>query len=375
MHDDELRGLLRTLERDHEPDPTFVDSLYQHLLPARGSRRVGPVILLAAALVAALLTGVALGSGLLPPPAALDATPTAPVSASASGPSEASPTPLATASASTSLAPATPSPTPAALPAPNQILPSGAMLRVTGTGLRIREAPSLAAAIVTTAGVGEILYTTAPMDPRLAPRAADGYDWYPVEYAADYQGWPELPPADERIIGYVAARSAAEWFVELIEPACPSAVPDLATLVELTPYERVACLGARSVTLEGTYGCPACDSLSHPYVMEPAWLAAWHLHLSWFAPGWEDPSPGLIVVVTPPGVPEITEAERGRVLRVTGHFNDPQAQACTITPQAAAGPAAAPHPEAVEWYCRDRFVVERWEVIGTDPDFAELEPS
>lgn len=369
MHDDELRVLLRTLEHDQEPDPAFVDALFNRLATRRGGRGAGRVLLLVAALLAVLVTGVTLGSRLIPPPAAMDATPTP----SASATPTASLTPSAT--EMPTAIPSAPTPAPSTRPAPREILPSGAKIRVTGTGLRIRAFPSLSADIVTAADAGEILYTSAPDSPRLAPIVADGFEWYPVEYAVGYSGWPEQPPDGELVLGYVAARSATEWHVELVEPDCPSSIPDIETLVSLTGYERVACLGDRSVTYEGTYSCPQCDSLAHPYDMEPEWLAAWRLNLEWFGPGWDEPSAGRIVVVTPPDVPAIGETERGQILRVTGHFNDRRAAECTITPLAAAGPAAAPHPEATEWYCRSRFVVERWEVIGTDPAFNDLVPN
>lgn len=56
------------------------------------------------------------------------------------------------------------------------------------------------------------------------------------------------------------------------------------------------------------------------------------------------------------------------IVRVTGHFNDPASTTCVI--------AAPDHelsdpidPPTAELYCRERFVVDGYEVIGSDPDF------
>lgn len=303
--------------------------------------------------------------------------------------------------ASTDQAPATVTPTPnsptagpttAAIPSsgapssspgvavapPTRVFPPGALIRATADGLRLRAGPSATWDTVGTVNEGDVLYVTQSGDPRLAPLDADGYEWYPVAHAPGYTDWPTEPPVEERIVGFVAARSETEQFVEMVPadcPADPTGTRGVADVVALTPYERVICLGDQTLTLEGTFGCPFCDSLAHPYRMEPGWLAAWALHLNILVPTWSTypPFPGSIVLTTPPGVRAFEPADGGSIVRVTGHFNDESATTCTITP----GPEASPEPvsdEAAEWYCRERFVVETWEVIGTDPAFDALVP-
>ena len=290
-------------------------------------------------------------------------------------------TPTTATSATTGAVPssAPPSPSPGvAVEPPTDVFPIGALVRATADGLRLRDGPSVTRDIAGTVNEGDLLYVTQTGSPDLAPRQADGYEWYPIAHAPGYTNWPIEPPVEDRIVGYVAARSDTEQFVELVPATCPADPPEtlgVADLVALTPYERVVCLGSQTLTVEGTFGCPYCDSLGHPYRMEPAWLAAWQLHLNILVPSWSTypPFPGSIVLATPPDIRAFEPADRGAIVRVTGHFNDERATACTITP----GPEAGTEPvqeEAAQWYCRERFVVESWEIIGADPAFEGLIP-
>lgn len=311
-------------------------------------------------------------------PAAESATATAETPAETAS-SETSPTqtPAATVETTPSSAPRS-SPPQAVVGPPIDVLPLHSVIRVTADGLRLRARPSVNADIAGTVNAGDLLYITGAADPGLLPEQADGYEWYAVQHAPGYTDWPAEPPREDRVSGYVAARAASEWFVELVPPTCPAAAPgtlDIDHLVALSAYERVACLGSASLTVEGTFGCPFCDLLAHPYRTEPGWLADWGLELNILVPGWSTfpPFPGSIVLAAPPGVRPLEPSDRGAILRVTGHFNDPSATSCTIAP----GPEAGTEPvseEAAQWYCRERFVVESWEVIGADPAFEALVP-
>lgn len=386
MHDDQLRRLLRSLEDPREPDPAFADALFHRLgMVARNERprRTRFLLLTAALLLVALAAGsVAIGSGLVSFPTTANASPSSSLAATPMSSSTPDPETNATATASTlpsATAIATSEPTPSSPGAivgpPSDVLPLGSMIRATADGLRVREGPSVTWDITGTVNAGDLLYITGAGDPRLAPLRADGYEWYPVDHAPGYTDWPKEPPAEDRIVGWIAARSASESFVELVPPTCPADVPDLLDLAALTPYERVACFGDETLTIEGTFGCPYCDSLVHPYRTEPAWLAEWTLHLDMLVPSWSTypPFPGSIVLTTPPGVRPLEPGDRGSIMRVTGHFDDEHATTCTITPQAEAGPELV-NEEAAEWYCRERFVVESWTVIGTDPAYEALIP-
>ena len=60
----------------------------------------------------------------------------------------------------------------------------------------------------------------------------------------------------------------------------------------------------------------------------------------------------------------------GSILRVTGHFSDPAATTCVIR---GVGYLESDLPaESAELHCREAFVVEGYEVIGSDPEFPEF---
>jgi hypothetical protein len=236
----------------------------------------------------------------------------------------------ATPTSAPSLFSAGPSPAPSGAATPGNILPVGSVIRVISDALRVRSGPSLNTAVVHRLAEDDLLYIPEATGADLPPRLADGYEWYPIMHAAGYAGWPFDPPSAEVIFGYIATGTETESYVELIKPDCSGEVSDLEGVVALTLYERVACLGDRTLTLEGTFGCPFCDSLAYPIRMEPSWLAELTLNLSILVPSWSryPPWPGSMVVATPPGVPPISVDRRGKVLRVTGHFNDPRSADC-----------------------------------------------
>ena len=70
----------------------------------------------------------------------------------------------------------------------------------------------------------------------------------------------------------------------------------------------------------------------------------------------------------PPDIPELGAEQAGSVLRVTGHFNDARSTECVIA-SGEPGEEVPADDLAAEWYCRLGFVVESWEVVGTDPDW------
>ncbi len=52
---------------------------------------------------------------------------------------------------------------------------------------------------------------------------------------------------------------------------------------------------------------------------------------------------------------------RGDILRVSGHFDDPASSTCTA--ESAFGPSRI-DPEYLVLFCRERFVVDEFTVIG-----------
>ena len=282
-----------------------------------------------------------------------------------------SPAPGASTSASTPAASAGPTPVVAA---PDGILPAGSVVEVTADGLRVREEPSTSSPVLATLPAGEALYILATPN-LLGPIEAEGYDWYLVMHAQDWHGWPEHPPgsgdgpsADPRTSGFVAARSGSESFVALEPVTCPAGTVDIHTIYAMIPWARLACFGDRQLTFEGTYGCGGCGGLA-PGTFAPAWLIH-PINFNLLQPPYAEGHRAVEILVLrdPPEGPALEDVEPGSVLLVTGHFDDPLAVDCVIAP-GGPGEEQPAHEGAAELLCREQFVVESWEVLGTDPDF------
>jgi hypothetical protein len=219
--------------------------------------------------------------------------------------------------------------------------------------LRIRERPGVSKPVVATAGRGEVVHLTG-----FAGRVVvDGFEWYSVDFAAGYADWPDGPAGNRVHSGWAAAGSAEQRYLELLPPRCPEAEPDLAALTAMTEWEQLACFGDRSLMVASAFGCHTCGYPGIPGTYEPAWLA----------------HPGNINELstsrnTRPLVlhfrPDagLEPPPRASIVRVTGHFNDPAANTCVM----ASGEV---DPVSAELYCRERFVVDRYTVLGADPDF------
>jgi hypothetical protein len=243
-----------------------------------------------------------------------------------------------------------------AFEAPTDVLPPDSLAIVTGDGLRVRETPGLSGRVVITVGAGEVLWTV-----RGSAAEVDGIRWYLVYFAAGFRDWPTYPEGTQ--FGWVAAGVGDQRYLELLPPRCPVAEPDLLALTKLTGWERLACLGDRPLAVTGTWGCPYCDGTTGG-TYEPAWLAnPLNFALLSVKSGVGNPL-GLRI---PPDSGLQFPTVGGSILRVGGHFNDPAATTCVISwigyteAESLSGTA--------ELYCREQFVVDSYEVVGTDPDF------
>ena len=291
-------------------------------------------------------------------------SPSASASASLPASASASTAPSAAASASASGAPAPSAPAPV-VAAPEGLIPPGSIVRVLTDGLRMREEPSTESALVDNLPVDQLLlvgYAAQRSD--WGPISAGGFAWYPVVRLREVTDPPLLsdgPLAATSAAGWVAAGDETEAYIQLLEPRCPPRPVSLATLEAMQPWEQLACFGAEQITLEGTFGCGGCDSLiTGSY--EPAWLVfpftGAFLSI--------DPNARIgpfAMRFAPSGPPQ---PAHGQILRVVGHFDDPAAIGCTVSPGEPPVPVDA---RAAELYCREQFVVESIEVTGTDPDF------
>lgn len=183
MRDDQIRGLLRTLEEDREPNPAFADALFDRLSLVAVDRRRSraPMLLLAAALLAVLVAGLAVGTGLVQLPLVVD------VNASASPSSSA----IAVASPSASGAP-TPNASAAPSPTADPAFLTGRTLYAAADGLRVRSEPSGAAEVVATVRAGQLMGATGNQ------ATADAMEWYEVRIGpGELRGWVAAGPNDE----------------------------------------------------------------------------------------------------------------------------------------------------------------------------------
>jgi len=215
--------------------------------------------------------------------------------------------------------------------------------------LRIRDAPSLSGKILI--GLDKWSRVEVSGNPTsLGPVAADGYDWYTVLYQA----------STGETFGWAAAGDPATPFLATLKPRCDRG-PD----VILTAYEQLACFGSGAVTLEGTYGCGECGGFAAG-TFEPGWLAN-PIDGSYILRAKPGQGIGQIDMHKPPDA-GIELPVEGAILRVIGHFDDDAASTCFIAPLMGDVPTPADE-RATLLYCRERFVIDSFEQIGTDPDF------
>ena len=231
----------------------------------------------------------------------------------------------------------------------------------------MRFGPCTDAAAYTTWDEGTILLLD---DSPYGPVASDGQPWYVVALANNLDpdgGLPPLPqypllPDADTDVGWVPGGDGATALIRPLEPRCPEVIT-FETLLGMLPAEWLACFDDPFV-LEGTFGCGGCGGAGGP-LFSPAWLA--NPFESDFRPRWGDQFEFKTVGLhfKPSGPPKPVE---GSVIRVTVHVDDPAAQRCTFTWALDEPAFEVPESTAINW-CRQRLVVDAYEVIGMDEEF------
>ena len=303
--------------------------------------------------------------------------------------SSAGPSATPTVTIGTSPSPATPAPLPTevapsatALPTavPTEpigkldVIPPGAAIEVTVAELNLRADPSTSSKRLETLKRGELLITL-PYDGiswGFGPRNANGYVWYPVVKPQVEGADGQLPPLPTRpvligtevVSGWIAAHDGSKLFVKQIAPRCPTTV-DLKNVEAMLSAERLACFEG-SIVVEGTFGCGGCGGAS-TLVTEPAWLAD-GLEFDFLS---VNPSEqlGPLVLHFPPGGPERPAA--ATIIRATTHVDDPASARCSMhwADLPKGDPGRVVPPATAVLVCRERLVVDSYEILGTDPDF------
>jgi hypothetical protein len=277
--------------------------------------------------------------------------------------------------------PATPGPSgtvaptagPSATPpvTPGAVIAPGTAVEVVAVELNLRRRPSTSARRVALLLRGEVL-VISPIDGfslGWGPVEADGFTWYPVARVTTPTGeLPALPAHPlfaldgEPVSGWIAAGEGSRPYIRAMTARCP-ATPNLRRVAGMLPAERLSCFGANPIVLEGTFGCDGCGGITIG-TFDPPWLAT-PAEFDFLT---VDPSVqlGPLALRFPPDGPE--RPEPGSIIRATMHMHDPRSLGCSIVEGEGADAVSVP-AETAELYCRERLVVESYEVIGTDPRF------
>lgn len=233
------------------------------------------------------------------------------------------------------------------------------VMRVAVNDLNVRRKPSTSGVSEGKASKGQLfMFYDWPIN-------ANGYTWYfgYVQLTNEPGVVPSLPAGynvgyDEVLAGWMASGTEDTPFLIPVGPRCPD-VRDLLNVGNMLGSERVACLGSDSLTLEGIYGCDGCGG-AVAGTFEPGWLAS-PLEAGFLSTSLVDPAAVLSLHFAPAG-PALPA--QGARLRVRGHFSDDRSTTCRIT-ELGEGDALVPIANAAaEQWCRSKFVVEGYEVIG-----------
>jgi hypothetical protein len=247
-------------------------------------------------------------------------------------------------------------------------LKPGQAVRISVAELNLREGPCTGSPLLGTLPKGRILIVR---DYPYGPVKSGGYAWYQVVVKPNTDPVNALPPlpdspfpdGTDSAIGWVAVHDGTHPYVTPLAARCPAA-PDLENVIGMLPAEWLACFDG-PIVLQGTYGCGGCGGAGGP-VGSPNWLADIfefeQLHLNW-SDSFSYRPIGLHFTPTGPAKP--TE---GSIIKVTVHVDDLAASTCTFVWGIDPPPFNVPELFAVAW-CRERFVVDSYEVLGTDPAY------
>ncbi|HET7181706.1 MAG TPA: hypothetical protein VFI15_05680 [Candidatus Limnocylindrales bacterium] len=237
------------------------------------------------------------------------------------------------------------------------------VMRVAVNGLNVRAKPSKNGVSMGKAAKGELFRVYD------WPVNADGYTWYyGYEQLQNDNRVPKLPTPynegyDGILVGWMAAGSLDAPFLMPVGARCPATI-DLLNLEAMLGSEKIDCFGSDTLVLQGTFGCGGCGG-EDPGHYEPFWLAA---GLEFDILRSSNQQDGAQALHFPPDG-QAPPAE-GTIIKVRGHFDDSRSETCRITVLGDDGNVDVKIPnKAADQYCRARFVVESYEVLGTDPTY------
>lgn len=264
-------------------------------------------------------------------------------------------------------------PTPAPTAASFEVFAPGAAVQVAVKELSLRRFPTTSSKRLAVLDRGEILIVSpgGGVFAGWGPVAADGYKWYPVirpqVYSTDH-GLPALPqlPFTEGpfVSGWVAAGARSKPYLVPLPPRCPGTV-DLANVSGMLDAERLACFEPRPFALQGTYGCSGCGGTTIG-TFKPDWLAN-PFEANFLT---VDVSTGLgpVSLHFRPAGPEPPVA--GSIIRAMVHIDDARSSRCEMTGIGSEGASVVIDARTAVLWCRERLVVDSYDVLGVDPSFS-----
>ena len=306
------------------------------------------------------------------PPSTTGMALASPVASGSAGPAAAeSGEPTTVASTPPSIGPGLPTtePTgPSWTPRPAEALLVGSAVRVLVDRLNVRAKPT-----VNSKSLGIVTRDNVLVIDSAGPFANEGYSWHHAILVAKNGKLPGLSEdldREDAVRGWIAVAKGSTDYVRKLRPRCPAAI-DLAGIQNMLGSELLACFGSNTIELTGTFGCGGCGGYA-PGLSEPNWLAGV------FTGNWLSIYPveghQLLVALLlhfPPGSVEAPAV--ASVIRVRGHFDDPAARTCEfsmVDPLRPMSDNLVPVDDGpAELACSQKFVVESYEVLGTDPGF------
>lgn len=271
-----------------------------------------------------------------------------------------SPSARATASADVDAASTAPSasqaPSPssgASEPGAADVIPNRAIAEVAVDGLNLRVAADESSEALITLENGRRLFIIGE------PTEASGLRWYRVAPFDDGDGCE----SGCGLIGFVATpvSDEEEPWISAVEVTCPPSPMTAEQIGVLEPMEALHCYGRDEIEITGTLDLPIHGPIS-PYRYSPGWLTQESLLFmreAWWITYRPHPDAGL------------DEPQRGDVVRVTGHFEDPAATDCRVTVDPDFFGGEIPEefestviPARVVLDCRTAFAWTDYEVIG-----------
>ena len=267
------------------------------------------------------------------------------------------------------------------VPAPMGILPPSSVARVTVDGLRVRAGPPDWAGFPDLPQPDEVIHTLSAGD--LVLIGPSPLSYHPPETSPDGRGWYEVQVGgristtlvDGGIIGWVAEGESGLEYLS----AAPLTCPGTATLEALlylsgeggagdeltTGWDRLACHGGEQLEVEGVHEYWCYEGGVYPYEFRPAFIAYPGAGCAGLILDDIDADghgrAGALPLHFRDGF--AAYPERGDVIRVRGHFDDPVSSSCSAdTPPGFDGVAI--DPEFLILFCREQFVVDEVTVIG-----------